>query len=407
MTRAYSSDCDAQPQTLSPKQMIDKMQHCTVVKRTGAIVPFRRERIARALTAAFREIKGIGKEEVLDAEADFLVETVTDSVLQELYLLSAKGASLTVEGIQDQVEIVLMKKGHHDVARGYIIYRDHHKILREDSPQNLKVQREDGSLVRFNPMKIASAIEEVFRRSSKFTEAEREKRVEAVNFLTQKVVARASLLAKTQPLTVSLIEDEIEQQLMREGFFAVAKDYILQRSARGEQSTSSSFADTSEQEEKKMRAFSVIDTEKKQQRITEKQLLNRLKYACRGLEEVVSSQELLESAISNFYQDMKESEVDLACIMAARAKIEIEPAYSTVAARLLLDSLYQETMGISAADPALPSKHRDYFKKCLQKEIDIHRLHPDMLSCDLDKLARAMQLTRDDNFSYLGSADAL
>ena len=60
--------------------------------------------------------------------------------------------------------------GHHDVARDYIIYRDHHKLHREDSPQNLKVQRKDGSLVRFNPMKIASSIERAFRRARKIEE---------------------------------------------------------------------------------------------------------------------------------------------------------------------------------------------------------------------------------------------
>ncbi len=52
--------------------------------------------------------------------------------------------------------------------------------------------------------------------------------------------------------------------------------------------------------------------------------------------------------------------------MAARVKIEIEPSYSKVAARLLLDLLYRETMEISASAPTLESSHREYFKKVSQ-----------------------------------------
>ena len=45
---------------------MDIMQEVTVVKRNGAIVPFRRERIFRALEAAFRDTKKIEK----DADRD-------------------------------------------------------------------------------------------------------------------------------------------------------------------------------------------------------------------------------------------------------------------------------------------------------------------------------------------------
>jgi ribonucleoside-diphosphate reductase alpha chain len=389
------------PSFLNRQKIVDKMQQFTVVKRNGAIVPFHRERISRALDAAFRDTKKIDKNASLPTETSQIIEMVADHILAELYVLASKGASLTVEGIQDMVEIILMKEGHHDVARDYIIYRDKHKVLREDSPQNLKMLRDDGASVRFNPMKIASAIEAAFRRTRQTEGPSTETMIESVNLLTQKVVARAIALSKTsQPLTSSFIEDEIEQQLMREGFFAIAKDYILQRGLSGKQSPSQ-FSE-GEQEENKMRKFTMVGENQKESTISEKQLRARLKFACRGLEEKVSIEELLESAISNFYQGMKENEVYLASIMAARAKIEIEPAYSIVASRLLLDSLYREAFDVSASDPSLESAHRDYFKKCLQLEISIHRVHPDLLSFDLDKLARAMQLQRDDQFTYLG-----
>ena len=384
------------------KKEQSSIQRFTVVKRNGSMVPFRRERISHAVEAACRDTKKVAKEIPLDAELAARVEQITDLVIGDLYILASKGASLTVEGIQDQVEVCLMKAGHHDIARDYIIYRDQHKMLREDSPLNLKIVRADGSIVRFNPMKIASSIEDAFRRSEKMDGPATEQIIDAVNMLTQKVVARAVSLSKAgHTLHIAMIDDETEQQLMKEGFFSAAKNFILHRASEGQQS-SEAFIHALPAEEKKTRQFTITSDNKTTLIISEAQLFSRLKYACRGLEDLTSAEELLESSIGNFYEGIKETEVDQANIMAARAKIEIEPAYSQVASRLLLDVLYRETMGIAASDPSLESTHREYFKKYIKYAIKVDRVSPALLQFDIDKLGRAMQIQRDDQFTYLG-----
>jgi ribonucleoside-diphosphate reductase alpha chain len=412
MTKQSPSSPDSNPSVLQAepapsrrKEMQnkdqDKQNAFTVVKRNGALLPFRKERIYRALEAAFRDTKKVPKTEPLPEDVAANVAEVTDLVTTQLLVLAAKGACLTVEGIQDMVEVVLMKRGYHDVARDYIIYRDQHKALREDSPQNLKISRKDGNFVRFNPMKIASSIEGAFRRTRHIDGPSSQAIIDAVNLLTQKIVARAVALSKSgQTLHVATIQDEIEQQLMREGFFNVAKDYILYRASLGEQTTAV-IEEKETIEELPARQFAITREDQTQAVITDKELLHRLKFACRGLKEA-SPEELLENAISNFYEGVKESEIDQATIMAARAKIEIEPAYSKVGARLLLDVLYRETMDIAASDPSLESTHRAYFKKYIKMAISYQRVHPSLLEFDLDKLAAAMQLQRDDQFSYLG-----
>lgn len=382
--------------------IMEKMQRFTVVKRNGSLVPFRRERIFRAIDAAFRDTKKVSKDTAMPKELALVVEQITDLVIADLFVLASKGASLTVEGIQDQVEVCLMKAGHHDIAKDYIIYRDQHKTLREDSPLNLKIIRNDGSLVRFNPMKIASSIEDAFRRTEHLDGPATEQIVDAVNMLTQKVVARAISLSKAgHALNSALIDDEIEQHLMKEGFFNVAKNFILHRASFDELGKTS-FEHALPSEEKKQRQFTIVDANQTARTITEAQLLSRLKFACRGIEDLVSAEELLEHSIANFYEGIKETEVDQANIMAARVKIEIEPAYSRVASRLLLDVLYRETMEIAASDPTLESTHREYFKKYLKFAISVDRVSPALLEFDLDMLARAMQLQRDDQFTYLG-----
>ncbi|MFI5335118.1 MAG: ribonucleotide reductase N-terminal alpha domain-containing protein, partial [Chlamydiales bacterium] len=355
------------------------------------------------LDAAFRDTKKIEKEAPLPEEVVQAALEVTEKVVEQLRSLAEKGASLTVEGIQDLVEVTLMKCDHHDVARDYIIYRDSHKSLREDSPQNLTILRQDGIAVRFNPMKIASAIETAFRRTRKLEAPSPQDVVDAVNLLTQNVVARAISLSKSGvKLSVLIVQEEIEQQMMRAGFFAEVKELILFRASQGEEVLPANERYPAQDEGKSLRQFTIHTEGGKTHLLNEKELRARLQFACRAFERLVSCDELLESSIGNFYEGMKESEVDMANIMAARSKIEVEPAYATVASRLLLDVLYRETLGISASDPELESVHRAYFKNYFQRGITFKRIHPDLLQFDLDKLATAIQLQRDDLFSYLG-----
>ncbi len=378
-----------------------KQNSFTVVKRNGSLVPFRRERIFKALDMAFRDTKKIERETTLPSEVLQSVNEVSDTVVTKLIELASKGTSLSVEGIQDLVEVTLMELDHHDVAKDYIIYRDQHKSLREDSPQNVKVLRKDGSIVRFNPMKIASTVEESFRRCKNVEGPSGASIVESVNLIMQKVVAKVVTLSKTvDAVAVDAIQDEIEQQLMLEGYFSAAKDFILNRAQAGEQSTVP--LEEQPKEDIHQRQFITINQGGQKTFITESKLYQRIKFACRGLEDLTSAEELLEESVKNFYEEMKESEVDQANIMAARARIEREPAYSKIASRLLLDVLYRETMNISADSPDLESAHRTYFKEYLKKGISLDRVSAELLTFDLDKLAQAIQIQRDDQFSYLG-----
>ncbi len=372
----------------------------TVVKRNGTIVPFRRDRILNALSAAFRDTKKIGPDQPLDPEIKEIIEKMTDRIVSGLLKLASKGASLTVEGIQDYVEVSLMKSGYHDIARDYIIYRDSRKAKRENSPQNLKIFRQDRSTaVRFNPMKIASSIERAFREARNIEEQTPEDIIEAVNAITKSVVDIAvEATVQGKALYIEEVQDWIERELMGAKLFDAAKTFILLRAQKeaGTVKTSSILPSTQD------RKFQFLNKDGAQQTFSERQLKTRLSHACRGLEKIVAVDELLEGVIINFYEGIKEHELDLACIFAARSKIEIDPAYSKVASRLLLDNIYRETLGVAASDSSLKKSHRSYFKKYIKEGISIKRVHPSLLDFDLDELAIAMDLDRDDKFHYLG-----
>ena len=364
----------------------------TIVKRDGKIVPFQRMRIALALESAFRDTRKIPEGEALNVETLQTIEGITQLVIEEAMNRARVGFVLTVEGIQDIVEEKLMEKGHLDIARDYILYRQERKQLRADSPRRLKVLRRDGTtVVRFNPMKIAAALEKGFRDTLKVVGPTPAPVAEEINRITANLIDVAMKSGKEGiTLDVEGIQDEIERQLMCEGHYKVARDYILYREKRAE-------------ERKHQKSEEIVEVEAhKDIPVTAHDLLKRkIAFACKGYEHV-SADEIFESAIANFYEGIKEEEIDQALILAARAKIEIEPTYNFVTANLLLDLVYRETMEIEASSPKLNETHKKYFCDYFKKGVSLKRLDPALLSFDLEKLSRALDLERDHQFTYLG-----
>ena len=86
-----------------------------VIKRTGDIVPFKRERIANAIYRAAVAVGGRDRS---------VAEQLTDQVIDCLQKTMPEGRIATVEEIQDIVEKVLIENGHARTAKAYILYRE-------------------------------------------------------------------------------------------------------------------------------------------------------------------------------------------------------------------------------------------------------------------------------------------
>ena len=87
----------------------------SVVKRSGAIVPFNPERITNAIYRAAVAVGGRDRE---------TARTLTLQVVKILEENTAPDQIPTVEEIQDIVEKVLIENGHASVAKAYILYRE-------------------------------------------------------------------------------------------------------------------------------------------------------------------------------------------------------------------------------------------------------------------------------------------
>jgi len=106
-----------------------------VVKRTGVIVPFNRERITNAIYRAAVAVGGRDRS---------IAEGLTDQVIAILEESTPPGHIPTVEEIQDIVEKVLIENSHAKVAKAYILYR--YEQSRRRRMKIAKLDRDSGNI---------------------------------------------------------------------------------------------------------------------------------------------------------------------------------------------------------------------------------------------------------------------
>lgn len=119
-----------------------------------------------------------------------------------------------------------------------------------------------------------------------------------------------------------------------------------------------------------------------------------------GLTEFIDTEAILKETVKNLYDGVPVDEVKSA-ILAARALVEKDPAYSQVTARLLLHTIRKEVLGeVSQADMA--QRYAEYFPAFIQRGIEAGLLDAKLAEFDLQRVARALDANRDLQFGYLG-----
>ena len=123
--------------------------------------------------------------------------------------------------------------------------------------------------------------------------------------------------------------------------------------------------------------------------------------AAKGIENVSSSEIVLDASIQ-LYDKIPTSEIDKALIMSTRSKIEKEPSYTYVAARMLLNNLYKEVFGETVDSDVFELQYKKNFISNIKKLVKAGRLSPKLLEYDLKLLSEKMDIGRDLLFKYLG-----
>ena len=271
------------------------------------------------------------------------------------------------------------------------------------APGKLRVIKRNGKVVPFEDDKIKVAITKAFLAVESGNAAASERIHTKVNELTKNVV---DVFKRRMPsggtLHIEEIQDQVELQLMRSEELDVAKSYILYRAGR----TQERKKETIEVDIPNVPKINITKTDGSKVPLDVERVASLINDACEGLEEV-SVKEVLDEALKNLYDGVSISDMRTSLVMSARTKVEKEPNYSFVTARILMDQIRNEALGFLGVSEEstyheMEKHYPTAFKAYIDKGIELDILNPELKEFDLEKLADAIDYERDNQFTYLG-----
>lgn len=270
-------------------------------------------------------------------------------------------------------------------------------------PGQLYVMRRDNrTLVPFNPEKIAIAITKAYLNVEGGNAAASRRVHEVVSQITDQVAHAVSRYLNTDGFVrVEEIQDQVELALMRNELHKVARTYILYREERRQARESKPKEPTFGEN-----AIQVTLEDGRTLPLDEARMRATIENACAGLKEV-DANVVVEETLRNLFNGIKVRDLHKAMIMSARTRIELEPNYSYVAARLLLNDLHREaltflTFPMPDSEEEKAALYPQVFEKFLEAGIEHDLLNEELKTFDLQKLGKALRIELDQRFTYLG-----
>ena len=271
------------------------------------------------------------------------------------------------------------------------------------APGKLRVIKRNGKVVAFEEDKIKVAITKAFLAVESGNAAASERIHNKVNELTENIV---EVFKRRMPsggtLHIEEIQDQVELQLMRSEELDVAKSYILYRAER----TQVRKKEVPEINLPSTPNINITKSDGTKVPLNVEKVAMLINDACLNLD-AVSVNEVLDEALKNLYDGVSISDMRTSLVMSARTKVEKEPNYSFVTARILMDQIRSEALNfLDIAEESTYDEMKDYypkaFKAYIDKGIELDILNPDLKTFDLEMLGKAIDYSRDNQFTYLG-----
>ena len=267
-----------------------------------------------------------------------------------------------------------------------------------------KIIRRNGSVVAFEPSKIAIAVTKAFLAVNGGQGAASARVREQVEQLTHAVV-RALLRSRPNGGTFHIedIQDQVELALMRSGEHNVARAYVLYREKRNQERAAQQGVSQEAQAATQAGESGIKVTDNGQEKWLDMAALRTvIEAACEGLGNHIDATPIITETIKNLYDGVPMAQVYDSAILASRTLIEKDPAYSQVTARILMHVIRKEILGREVLQGDMQAEYSTYFAKYINEGIAAELLDPRMREYDLPRLAAALNANRDLQFNYLG-----
>ncbi len=260
-----------------------------------------------------------------------------------------------------------------------------------------KVKKRNGAIVDFDRTRIQNAIHKAYHA----TRGQGDDPV--IEDIADEVVRDLESTYTEGIPGVESIQDFVEKKIAEKGLFDVAKSYILYRVEQQERRALEAERQRQELEKKlqthqlhvKNRSGEMVPFDINQVRIA-------IQKHCSDILNSDETETVLREAQTNIYDGISTSEINQVIIMSLRSRIERDPKYSYLAARVLVNDLYIDVIGMDTTSPDFETKYRQGLRDSIAQGVAAERLDPRMNEYNFEELAKALVPSRDTLFEYLG-----
>jgi len=148
--------------------------------------------------------------------------------------------------------------------------------------------------------------------------------------------------------------------------------------------------------------FSITKKDGKVEALDLVRMRQTIMWASSQYEGDVSVDLILEESLKNIFDGIAAHQLEDALVLSTCSFIEKDPAYSKVAAQLLLKKLFDDVTQSSITHPDATTYYRHSFIESIQKGITHGIIDPRLGQFDLEFLAQHLVFERDKLFEYMG-----
>jgi ribonucleoside-diphosphate reductase alpha chain len=360
----------------------------------GAAAGLDAAQIADIVGAALTDLLVARQEQDIFTESNrqFVAAVASDVVR----VLSQSGVQVGEGLILQAIEDALVRYNRHDVAKSLLFSRGGLESAPvEPLAITTRLMRRNGQVVPWLPNKITLAVRMAFLSL--------EQDPAPCERVASAVTRRVADLGQTI-IGIEEVQDLVQEELMRQGHYKVAQNYILYRAYRARR-------------REELAAQPVVVDDRQESMILVKnadgstylwngdELRKRIAFAAAGLELVRTPEQIESELRRGLFNEISEADLRKTIELNAKSLVEVDADFAKFAARICLSYIYEEVLGWSISRDGvsqLKEFHRAKFAAYVDRGIAIGRLSPDLRKYNLAKLADALDPMADLDFELLG-----
>jgi ribonucleoside-diphosphate reductase alpha chain len=329
------------------------------------------------------------------------VAAVAHSVAEKLADQVSDGRSLKLSenDLSLLIEKALIENDAHDVAKSLVFNRSikggRGDVHADAPPMTVRLIRRNGTVVPWIEDKIETAVRKAFL--SEKEDAEPAARV-------ARAVSERVRHGERAFVHIEDVQDIVQEELMRHGYYKVAASYVLYRAHRTQQREETTLQPG--RDEPQQDSLVVVRRADGRNDFWDgTDLKRRIQFSMIGLDLNLDAGQIDRELRRSIGAETSEDGLRDTIVLNAKSLIERDADFAKFAGRILLTYIYEEVLGwniVKDGIEGLKDAHRKAFRSYLRHGVGIERLSPKLLDYNLDKLADALDPSADLDFDYLG-----